>query len=377
MEGEVIVDWYSALADAITKRVEVRRQKWNIKRRELELVAAKLNRRPTLDFLAQYRYRGLGDDLIGSRDPANQFNSLYQNIFEGNYQEWQAGVEFGNVVGLRQAGAAVANARWNLARERALLQEQELRITHDLSTAARQIQRAYQLMQGNFVRLQADKAQVSALRDRVVGGQDNINFLLQAQQQLATTENSYFRALVDYQLALRDFHREKGSLLNYNQVGMSEAAWPGAAYQDAQERGRFFTPRSNPESVTAGPRLSDGAFDPTAVGAGVPDPSANMMPAAAPSSQPAGDIAPSPSDKLGSSMTPMPTLAGPVAAASVHPAVRPAPAMLVSTPADNFMNNGSASDRPTEQASFASPAGLPPGTVQVAPPLGSAVQAQQ
>lgn len=267
MEGQVICDWDSAMRDALMRRVEIRRQKWNIKRRELEMIAARLNRRPQLDFLGQYRYQGLGDALIDSRDPNNSFNSLYQNIFEGDYQEWQAGVELGYPVGLRQAGAAVSNARWNLAREQALLQEQELRISHDLSNASRRISRAYALMEANYNRQDSDRDQVLALRSRVLEGLDNINFLLQAQTQLANSQSAYFRSLVDYQLALRDFHREKGSLLNYNQVGLSEGAWPGAAYQDAVERGRFFRPRNNPEAVEVPSPISGGTFDPTQVGA--------------------------------------------------------------------------------------------------------------
>ena len=267
MEGEVILDWNSSLNDALTRRVEIRRQKWNIKRRELEVIAARHNRLPTLDFLSQYRYRGLGDTLIGPRDPNNQFDSLYQNIFEGNFQEWQAGLELAYPVGMRQAGAAVANARWNLARESARLREQELRISHDLSNAARQVSRSFQLVLSNYNRQDSDRLQVEALQTRYEGGLDNINFLLQAQQQLATSQSAYFRSLTDYQLALRDFHREKGSLLNYNQVGMSEGAWPAAAYQDAYERGRFFAPRANPEAVDMPSPVSSGGFDPTQVGA--------------------------------------------------------------------------------------------------------------
>jgi hypothetical protein len=80
--------------------------------------------------------------------------------------------------------------------------------------------------------------------------------------------------LADYQLALRDFHREKGSLLNYNQVGMSEGAWPAPAYQDAYERGRFFAPRANPSDVDMPSPLSSGGFDPTQVGS---MPSANYV----------------------------------------------------------------------------------------------------
>lgn len=270
MDGEVIFDWDAALNDALTRRVEIRRQKWNIKRRELEMLAARLNRRPQVDFLGLYRYRGLGDALIEGRDPDNSFNSLYQSIFEGDYQEWQAGLELAYPVGGRQAAAAVANARWNLARETSLLKEQELRISHDLSNAGRMVTRAYQLMQSNYNRQDADRQQVEALQARYEQGLDNINFLLQAQQQLATSQSAYFRSLTDYQLALRDFHREKGSLLNYNQVGLSEGAWPAPAYQDAVERGRFLTPRSNPELVEVPNPVSSGGFDPSHVGAHSP-----------------------------------------------------------------------------------------------------------
>ncbi|MCA9157100.1 MAG: TolC family protein, partial [Planctomycetales bacterium] len=98
MDGEVVFDWDSALSDALTRRVEIRRQKWNIKRRELEMLAARMNRKPTLDFLGLYRYRGLGDALIDNYDSNNQFNSLAQSIFDGQYQEWQAGVELGERV---------------------------------------------------------------------------------------------------------------------------------------------------------------------------------------------------------------------------------------------------------------------------------------
>ncbi len=268
MDGAVVYDWQSSIQDALTCRVEIRRQKWNVKRRELELVAARLNQRPTLDFVGQYRWRGFGDRLIDSY-AAESSNSLYQDIFTGKYQEWLAGIEWGYPVGLRQAGAAVTNARLNLAREQAILQESELRISHDLSSASRAVSRAFALMAANYNRQQSDRDQVSALQARYEGGLDNINFLLQAQQQLAVSQSAYFRSLADYQLALRDYHREKGSLLNYNQVGMSEGPWPGEAYQDARELGTFFAPRTRHPVAVPSP-LSGGGFDPGSVGTGSP-----------------------------------------------------------------------------------------------------------
>ncbi len=75
LQAEVTFDWQASLSDALTRRVEIRRQEWTIKRRELELIASRLNKRPRLDALTQYRWRGLGDHLIGARNPNNQFES--------------------------------------------------------------------------------------------------------------------------------------------------------------------------------------------------------------------------------------------------------------------------------------------------------------
>jgi hypothetical protein len=271
IQAEVSFDWDSSLGDALTRRVEIRRQEWTIKRRELELIAARLNRRPRLDVLTQYRWRGLGDHLIG-RNSNNEYESLSQSIAEGNFQEWQAGFDWSYNVGLRQASTAVRHAQLNLAREMTLLKEQQLRISHDLSNASRQISRSYLLMQNNYNRVEADKQQVEALQLRLDVGLDTgirgsgILDLLIAQQQLARSRSDFFRTLVDYNLALRDFHREKGSLLGYNQVNLSEEALDGSMLQSAYQRGRHFTPRDNPENVIVRDRISQGAMNPSAVG---------------------------------------------------------------------------------------------------------------
>jgi len=49
------------------KRVELRRQQWTIKQRELEFLAAKNLNRRQLDFVANYGWKGFGDNLAGSR----------------------------------------------------------------------------------------------------------------------------------------------------------------------------------------------------------------------------------------------------------------------------------------------------------------------
>lgn len=269
-DARVVFDWNSILQQGLERRVEIRRQKWNIKKRELELTAAKLNKQPRLDFLGQYRWRGLGDHLIGDDD--TYLDSMYGEIAGGDFQEWQAGVELAFPVGLRKAAVAISHAQLNLSRERALMSETELRVSHDLADSSRETQRQYQLLKTNYNRWIADRRQLEVLRERYRRGADNINFLLQAQRQVVTSESDYYRTLVAYNLAMRDLHRQKGTLLAYNHVHLSEGGWHAPAYRQAYEQGRFFRPCLTPDGVEAPCPVTQGPFDPSA-------PGVSMMPA--------------------------------------------------------------------------------------------------
>lgn len=261
---KVVFDWESALGQALERRVEVRRQRFAVKRREYELVAARLNLRPRLDFLGQYRWRGLGDHLIGDTT-GGPLDNLYGTIAGGDYQEGQAGLEMSFPVGLRAASVAVSHARLNVSRERALLAETELRISHDLSDAARQIAITHQLLETNYNRVAADLRQVDVLRRRYRDNADNINFLLQAQRQAVTSTSEFYRSLSAYNLAIRDFHRQKGSLLAYNQVQLAEGPWAAGAAYDAYQVGRALHPRHNPSATSAPTPVTLGPFSPSAI----------------------------------------------------------------------------------------------------------------
>ena len=306
--ARVVYDWNSALDQALERRVELRRQKWNIKRRELELIAARLNKRPRLDFLGQYRWRGLGDHLIGQNDKG-PLDNLYATITNGDYQEWVAGFELSFPVGLRQASVAVSHAQLNLTRERSILCEQELKVSHDLSNATREVTRSFRLLQTNLNRWLADQRQEEILRKRVevgVGTSADIFILLQAQRQLATSEAEFYRSLVEYNVAIQNLHRQKGSLLAYNQVQLSEGPWSPKAYTDAYEMGRHFMPRVRPEKAKQPRPVSRGPFDPSApmtTSLGVSEPA--LIESAEPLALPESNVSPEIENEAGGVLAPI------------------------------------------------------------------------
>ena len=237
--------WAQVHYEAMARNVDLRRQRWKVKQREMELIAAKNHLLPRLDAVGRYRWLGLGDDLIYSQgNPANQFDTAYHNMLTGNFQEWQFGVEVSIPIGFRREMAGVRHAQLNLARERSLLQEEELEVSHQMAQAIRDLEGQYRLAETGFSRLEAARHSVEALEvtrafERPVGeGPLGIKVLLDARRQLADAEAGFYDTLKRYALAIAQVHFRKGSLLEYNNVYLAEGPWPAKAYFDATRRAR-------------------------------------------------------------------------------------------------------------------------------------------
>ena len=159
--AQIAFDWDQVTAEATTRRVELRRQKWQIRRRELELIASKNYLLPRLDGVGRYRWRGFGDDLFPINEPPlPRFDNAYEDLTSGDFQEWQLGFELSMPIGFRLAHVAVRNAELLLARERAILRDQQREIVHEAADAIAEMDRAYAVLQTSYNRLVASQDQL-------------------------------------------------------------------------------------------------------------------------------------------------------------------------------------------------------------------------
>jgi len=234
------VDWDEAHYDALARRAELRRQRWQVKRRELEMISAKNYLLPRLDAVGRYRWVGLGDDLIDPDGTVNAFDDAYGSLTSGNFTEWYLGFNFQVPLGFRKEMAGVRHAQLNLARERAKLQDQELEISHQLAFAISELEAALVLTRTNFNRRVAARNEVVTATAKYEAGLQawTLDQVLDAQRRLAEAESDYYRSLVDYNKAIANVHYRKGTLLEYNGVYLTEGPWPGKAYFDAHRRAR-------------------------------------------------------------------------------------------------------------------------------------------
>jgi outer membrane protein TolC len=244
--ARISFDWQQALVEALSRSAELRKQKWVIKQRELELIAAKNLILPRLDLVGRWRFLGMGQELINQNynpyeaaaaDPL-QGSDAYSTLFSGQFQEWQAGAQFLMPLGFRRELATVRHHQLQLAKARAQLQDEELEVSHALVDAVRNVDTNFALAQTNFNRRVAAERQVEAVQAAYDANTVTLDQLLDAQRRRAEAESAYYRSLVDYNRSISQLHYRKGSLLEYNGVFLAEGPWPGKAYFDAHRRAR-------------------------------------------------------------------------------------------------------------------------------------------
>ena len=219
-------DWELSLAEALSGRVELRKQKWDIKSLEFQLQAAKSLTRSRLDFVSSYNINGFGNNLIGYNDDDGitdkGLHNAWGTLTQGDQTGWNLGLEFSKTIGYRAAHSQVENLELRVARSRALLSKQELEISFELGNAFRELDKTYKLAGTKFNQRLAAEMSVKSNEGSYKANRTDLDNLLRAQLRLTQTETEYYRSLIDYNKAIMEIHYRKGTLLKNNNVSLAE-----------------------------------------------------------------------------------------------------------------------------------------------------------
>jgi hypothetical protein len=242
--AKIAFDWCDVHAEAMARSSYLREQRWHVKASELELIASKNHLLPKLDLVASYQWIGLGEELIESSGGTGDFrlrgSNAFQSLTGGDFANWTAGVELSFPIGFRREMAGVRNAQLRVARDRAVLQEAELEVSHQLAFALRDLESKQVLLQTLHSRRIAADRELKTVGAKLKGPPPNstMNEFVEAMRRALEADNDYYRALVDYNKAIIQVHLRKGSLLEYDNVYLSEGPWTAKAYFDAKRRAR-------------------------------------------------------------------------------------------------------------------------------------------
>jgi hypothetical protein len=379
--ARVEFDWTEILAEAIARRPELISKRWQVKQRELELILARNQLLPQLDVGAQYRWLGVGDDLITAGRRGVDFpaagSSAWEELTGGKYQEFSFLFQYQMPIGFRRELAAVRHAQLRLAREKVTLEDMELDVSHGLAHALRNLETNYQLAQTNANRWAAAQREVEARTALYQGGRTALDDVLQAQQRRAVAQSAFWSAVVEYNKSIADLHTRKGSIMDYNGIAFAEGPWPQKAYWDALERARERDAGWYIDYGWTRPKVvSRGPIPTTAQATAPAEPFPAQMPEmseelpapeptpAAPQPRPAQPTRPTPSPRPVPQETRRPLPEMPSRPLSAKPAtneaVRQAVAEIESEIADT--STDSTADRPASASRPAAHAGMNSGT---------------
>ena len=240
-------DWWHIYDEALARRPELRKERWELKKRDLALAYARNGLLPQMDVVGLYRWLGLGQDLFGEYsgpsfpgtvDQSAAGSKAYGQLFDGDFQELSMRLEFGLPIGFRRELANVRNAQLKLAREHARFEDMELDAQRELVLAYRAIETNYELAQDNANRW-VNSAEEERIQDtRWKDGLVSVDRVTDARRRKAQAQIDYYRSLCEYNKSIALLQRRKGTMLEYCGVEFDEGPWPAKAYSDAGDLAR-------------------------------------------------------------------------------------------------------------------------------------------
>ncbi|QDT01780.1 outer membrane channel protein [Rubripirellula lacrimiformis] len=211
VSAPITFDYDALVTRAMTHRTELMAQSLRVQKQEMQLIAAKNFLLPQLDLIGRYRLRGFGDDLTGN---GGRFASAYKDFFSGDHQEFEFGVEMGVTAGRRQAHAAVRNASMQIRRQRSILTEQQRSVRHQVSDAYAAVESSYAAMESSVAQAEASRTRLKSSEALFEADQIQIEFLLDAQEELLRAETQLASDQSRYAMSLVEINASTGSLLD-------------------------------------------------------------------------------------------------------------------------------------------------------------------
>jgi outer membrane protein len=205
----LVLDQLGEITAGLINRPELHATKIAIEEAQLQIGVAKNQALPKLDLTFRYVIDGLGSN------PDRAFSQLSENDFN----EYLLQLQFEWPIGNRGPEAALRRARLQQAQSIATHRDQIEGVINDVNTAIRDLQTNYDQIGPSLRAALASQEQLEATTARLERlDPPALEVLLNAQEALATARQSLIQVVANYNIALINLERQKGTLLEYNNI---------------------------------------------------------------------------------------------------------------------------------------------------------------
>ncbi len=198
-----IPEWTDSIAEAFSKRPEIRQAQLELRTRELEGVQADDDLEPVLDIRGSYTWSQLSEE----------WEDNVRDLWFPDAGTWAAGLSFEYPIGNRTARARANQVKIERRRASLLLRDQENVVVAEVREAIRAIRSALERIRFSHRAFLSAEKQLRAAESRRDRGFLTNFEVLEFQRDLAQAAQDRNETWKDYRLARARLERAKGSLL--------------------------------------------------------------------------------------------------------------------------------------------------------------------
>ena len=222
------IDLEAAIRVALDERTDIARSRRQLDINNVNLSTMSNNRLPAVDLVANYQLAGQGGTRlirggffggdVEETIPGGVGDALNQ-IFDAAFPAWTVQLNVSYPIGQSAADAAYARARVQVQQVQAQLRQLGLQVATEVTNAVLQIQGITRRIEASIAARELAEEQLEAELSKFAAGLQTNFFVVQAQRDLATAQDTELRAILDQQKALVEFDRVQRTSLS--QAGIS------------------------------------------------------------------------------------------------------------------------------------------------------------
>ncbi len=202
-----------ALREAAANRPEIEQANLNLQNQQVTIQAVRNGLLPSLLAYAEYTPSGLGGSL----------GSSFTGLLQDRYSNYAYGLRLSIPIGNRVAQADAARALLEQRQLEMQLQQAENQGVWDVSKAVSAVQQAKGQLDTTLQLTELARQALDMEQKKFGFAAAKVEDVISAQRDLAAAENTEVRARASYAKALIQFEQATGTILERNNVGLSDA----------------------------------------------------------------------------------------------------------------------------------------------------------
>ena len=216
------IDLEEAIRTALDERTDIARSRRQLDINNVNLSSLSNSRLPAVDLVGTYQLQGQGGTrfnrtglggLVFQEIPGG-IGDAFNQLYDVDIPTWNLQLTVSYPLGQSAADAQYARARIQVQQVQAQLRQLGLQVATEVTNAVLQIQGIARRIEASTAARELATEQLAAEQSKFAAGLQTNFFVVQAQRDLATAQDTELRAILDQQKALVEFDRVQRTSLS-------------------------------------------------------------------------------------------------------------------------------------------------------------------